>query len=277
MISQDVSIAVDGSQMPAYMARPEENSGPHPAVIVLQEVFGFTPETKRVTDLLASTGYVGLALDYYHRTNPRLSEAYTEDGNARAFAAASNVTASTFIADVGAAIEWLNSRPFVRTGKIATWGFGFGATGAFVASSLTQLSGAICFYPANVAVPMPGGGEPPIDRAAESNVPLLLVFGEKDYYISRFDMDRIASSLDRAGKDARIQIYPDVGHSFFRHGRPEAIAEQQRYSDEAIAQAVADAWDSVRIFLRDVFSRTETPERAAETGDIRTERTRSLR
>ena len=91
MLSQDVSIPVDGSQMPAYIAGPDEKSGPHPAVIVLQEVFGLTPEVKRVTDLLANIGYVGAAINYYHRTNPQLNEPYTEEGNRDAFAAAATV------------------------------------------------------------------------------------------------------------------------------------------------------------------------------------------
>ena len=275
MISQDVSISVDGSQMPAYLARPEENSGAHPAVIVLQEVFGFTPEVRRITDLLASTGYVGLAINYYHRAHPHLSEAYTEEGNKNAWAAAAQVTARTLAQDVRTAIEWLNQQSFVREGKIATWGFGFGGTAAFVTSSLSELSGAICLYPTNVATPMPSGGEAPIEHIDEVAVPLLMIFGEKDYYISRYDMDRIYSALQATGKDFRFQIYPNVGHSFFRHGRPEAIVETQRYSDEAIAQAVADTWDLVRLFLRDIFSRAKG--RAAVTGGIRTERTQSAR
>jgi carboxymethylenebutenolidase len=275
MISQEVTISVNGSQMPAYLARPEENSGAHPAVIVLQEVFGFTPEVRRITDLLASTGYVGLAIDYYHRTHPHLSEPYSEEGSKNAFTAAAGVTAEMMVQDVQAALAWLNQQRFVRTGKIATWGFGFGATAAFVASSLRDLSGAICFYPGNIATPMPSGGEPPIEHASEVAVPLLLLFGEKDYYVSRFDMDRIHSALTAAKKDFHLQIYPNVGHSFFRHGRPEAIVETQRYSDEAIAQAVADSWDLVRKFLRDVFNRSQS--RAAETGDIRKERTPQFR
>jgi carboxymethylenebutenolidase len=275
MISQDVRIPVEGTQMPAYLARPEENSGPHPAVIVLQEVFGFTPEVRRVTELLPSIGYTGLAINFNHRTHPNLNEPYTEEGNTNAFAAASTVTAQNIISDVNAAIEWLNEQTFVKRGKIATWGFGFGATAAFISSGSSDLSGAICFYPANVATPLPSGGEAPIEHASDVAVPLLMVFGEKDYYVSRYDMDRINNALISAGKDFKLQVYPDVGHSFFRHGRPEAIAEQSRYSDEAVGQAVSDSWEMVRAFLRDVFNRPGP--RAAVTGDIRTARTESVR
>ncbi len=275
MISQDVLIPVDGFSMPAYLARPEEGSGPHPAVIVLQEVFGFTPETKRVTELLASIGYVGLAINYYHRTSPQMAEPYTEEGLNNASKSCASVTAQNLITDVGAAIEWINAQPFVKTGKIATWGFDFGANAAFITSGLRELSGAILFYPTHLADPMPSGGEPPLNHAAEVNIPLLIIFGDQDYYVPRADMDLITSELKKAGKDARVQVYPNVGHAFFRHGRPQAIMELQRYSDEAIAQAVADSWDLVKSFLIDIFNRPL--QRAAETGDIRTERTQSIR
>lgn len=275
MISQDVVIPVDGSNMPAYLARPQEGSGSHPAVIVLQEVFGFTPETKRVTELLASIGYVGLAINYYHRTNPQMVQPYSEEGVRQASQIAASVTAQNLIADVSGAIAWLNSQPFVKAGKIATWGFDFGANGAFVTSGLRELSGAIMFYPTQVMTAMSSGGEPPIDHAREVANPLLIVFGEQDYYVPRYDMDRMCQTIKDAKKDVRMQIYPGVGHSFFRHGRPQAILELQRYSDEAVAQAVADAWGMVKAFLTDVFNRPRS--HAAETGDIRTERTQSAR
>jgi carboxymethylenebutenolidase len=275
MISQDVTIPVDGSQMSAYLARPEEQSGPHPAVIVLQEIFGFTPEVKRVTELLPTIGYAGLAINYYHRTHPRLNAAYTEAGYREAMDAATGITADSLMRDVSAAAAWLNEQPFIKHGKIATWGAGFGANAAFITSSLTQLSGAICFYPTHLATPLPSGGEQPLEHAGEVHIPLLVIFGEDDYYVPRNDMERIRETLTRANKEIKMQIYPGVGHSFFRHGRPEAIAEQNRYSDEAIAQAVADSWGLVKVFLADVFNR---PQRhAVETGDIRTERREPVR
>jgi carboxymethylenebutenolidase len=275
MICQDITIPVDGSQMDAHIARPEEGSGPHPAVIVLQEIFGFTAESKRITELLPSMGYVGLAINYYHRTNPNMTEPYTEEGDRRAFAAAARVTANQLMTDVAAAAAWLNQQPFVRDGKIATWGFGFGGTAAFVTSSLAELSGAICFYPMYVTTPMPSGGESPIEHVGDVAVPLLMIFGGQDYYVSRHDMDRTYEALKQSGKDFRMEIYPDVGHSFFRHGSPQAIAEVNRYSDEAVAQAVADSWNMVRAFLVEIFSRSRG--RAAETGDIHMQHTQSIR
>jgi carboxymethylenebutenolidase len=265
MNSQDITIPVDGSQMPAYLARPAEGSGPHPAVVVLHEVFGFNPEIRRMTDLVATIGYVGLAVNYYHRIDARINEPYTEEGSRNAFAAAARLRPQDLTADVRAAAGWLNAQSFVKKGKIAVWGCGFGATAAFIASALPELCGAICFYPSR---------ELPLADASEVRAPVLLVFGEQDYYVSPEEMTTIHSALQSAGKDVRMQIYPDVGHSFFRHGRPEAIVERHRYSDQAIGHAVADSWNLVQTFLRDVFNRPQS--RAAETGDIHTTRTESI-
>jgi dienelactone hydrolase len=122
---------------------------------------------------------------------------------------------------------------------------------------------------------MPGGGNSLLACAGDVAIPLLLIFGDEDYYVPRHDMDRLSEALKAGGKDFRMQIYPDVGHSFFRHGSPQAISEVKRYSDEAVAQAVADSWNLVRVFLQDIFSRS--PAHAAVTGDIHTGRTEPAR
>lgn len=254
MIEQDVIIPSGSGGMPAHVARPEEGSGEHPAVIVLPEVFGMTPETIRVADLLPTLGYVGVAIDYYHRVKPGLCFPYTSQGSEDAFAAANHVTQADLLDDVGAAVGWLNEQHYVEQGRVATWGFGFGGTAALATASIPQLDGAIAFYPDGVLEPLPNG-KPFITDVSGIAVPLLIIFGDLDYYVARYDMDCIYEALTAAGKNVLMNIYPGVGHSFFRHGRPQAIAELRRYSDEAVAQAVADAWNLTKAFLGDVFAR----------------------
>ena len=94
MQTQDLTIDVDGSPMPSYLARPDGNE-PKPAVIVLQEIFGVNAEVKRIADLFASAGYVALAINYYHRTHPKLNEPYTQEGLQVGFAAAGAVSRAT--------------------------------------------------------------------------------------------------------------------------------------------------------------------------------------
>ncbi|MGZ3498489.1 MAG: dienelactone hydrolase family protein [Vulcanimicrobiaceae bacterium] len=250
MINQNLAISVDGLQMPAYLARPEEGSGPHPAVIVLQEIFGFNNEVKRITDLVASAGYVGLAINYCHRTHPSLNEPYNDDGLKRGFEAAGNVSKDSLRADVGAAIDWLAQQNFVKRDKVATWGFGFGATAAWFAASLPQVSGAVCFYGPYISKPMPNGENAPIDDAGQIGCPVLFCFGGLDSQIPAEDIALIDRAHRAAGKPSQIQIYPDVGHAFFRHGSVAGVADSKRFSDEAVGEAVADSWNVVQSFFK---------------------------
>lgn len=250
MIYQNVVIPVNGAQMAAYLARPEEGSGPHPAVIVLQESFGINNEVKRITDLVASAGYVGLAINYYHRTHPNLNERYDDEGAKRGFEAAAKVTKDSLRKDVAAAIEWLTQQNFVKHDRVAVWGFSFGGTAAFIAAALPQLSGAVSFYGAHISKPLPCGESAPIEDTAQIACPLLFCFGGLDPQIAPEEIALIERAQRAAGKRSQIQVYPDVGHAFFRHGSVEAIAGSKQFSDEAIGEAVADSWNLVQTFFK---------------------------
>jgi carboxymethylenebutenolidase len=240
MLSQSFTIDVGGSPMPAYLARPDD-AAPRPAVIVLQEIFGVNAEVKRITDLVASAGYVALAINYYHRTNPDLDEPYTQEGLDAGIKAASQVGRESLRADVAAAIDWLNGQSFVQQGKIATWGFCFGGAVAFVTSTLPGLAGAICFYGGSIAAPLFNGEAEGLTDAPNVRVPMLLAYGGKDAYITDDAIERTRKALAAAGKRFEIVIYPEQDHAFFRHsGEQIAAAEKDQ----------ADAWNRVRTFLR---------------------------
>jgi carboxymethylenebutenolidase len=254
MISQAVNISVDGSQMDSYLARPPAGSGPHPAVIVLQEVFGVNAEMRRITDMLAAAGYVGLAINFYHRTHPNLDLAYDEPSMKQGLEAAKSITRAGLYADLNAAIAWLKDQDFVRDGKIATWGFCMGGAVAFLSATLPGVRGAICFYGGSIAKPFRSGEPDALAEADKIDVPLLLCFGAEDQGIPLQDIERIRAELDRRAITYRLEVYPGVGHAFFRQGTPRAVAGQERYSDEAVANAVADSWNLVQAFLAKNFA-----------------------
>jgi carboxymethylenebutenolidase len=248
MISQSVTIDVAGDPMPAYLARPD-GEGPRPAVIVLQEIFGVNAEVKRITDLVAGAGYVGLAINYYHRTHPDLNEPYTPEGLQAGFAAAGAVTKASLRGDVGAAVDWLNAQSFVRRDHIATWGFCFGGTVAFVTANLPGLAAAVCFYGGSIASPLPNGEPAAIEDAAQVRVPLLLAFGGKDAYITSEHVELIRKALTAAGKKFEIVVYPDQDHAFFRNSGSQLDAPGDT-QNPALHDA-ADAWKRVQTFLRE--------------------------
>ena len=237
MQSQDITIEIDGGAMPCYLSQPS-GEAPAPAVIVLQEIFGVNTEMRRISDLLAGAGYVAFAPNYYYRTNPALNEPYTDAGRQVGFAAARAVTKANLRRDLGAAIDWLNAQPFVARGKIATWGFCFGGTVAFIAATLPGLACAVSFYGGSIAGPLPDGEPEALADAKDLRAPILFAFGGLDEHIPPTAVARIAEVLSAAQKRFEIQTYPNVGHAFFRES-----------SENLSTEEVADAWDRVQAFL----------------------------
>ncbi len=247
MVSQSFTIDVAGSPMPAYLARPDE-SGARPAVIVLQEIFGVNTEVKRITDLVAGAGYVGLAINYYHRTHPELDEPYTQAGLQAGFAAAAQVSRATLRADLTAAIDFLNRQDFVRFGHVAAWGFCFGGSVAFLSAALEGIDAAVCFYGGSIAAPFPSGEPEGLADAADVKAPLLLAFGGKDAYIPAEAVERIRQTLTAAHKRFEIQVYPDQDHAFFRDSGSQL---EGGHANDRTPHDVADAWDRVQAFLQE--------------------------
>ena len=207
MQTSQFTITVAGTAMPVYLARPDGDE-PKGAVIVLQEIFGVNTEVKRITDLVAAAGYVGIAPNYYYRTHPDLNVPYTSEGLAKGFEAAGQVTVDNLKTDLQAVMDYLNSQAFVRPNHIATWGFCFGGTVAFISSMMPGLSAAVAFYGGQIAQALPNSDFVPVDHAADVRAPVLLVFGGKDAYIPQEAVDKIESGLTAAGKRLRFKCIP---------------------------------------------------------------------
>jgi carboxymethylenebutenolidase len=187
---------------------------------------------------MASFGYVALAINYFYRTSPDLSLPYTDEGRKAGEDAARSVKKDEARTDVAAARDWLNEQPFVDTGHVGTWGFGFGGTVGFVTATVAGINAAVVFYGQSIASLMPSGEAAPIEDAKEIRAPLLLVFGGKDNLIGPNDVETITSTLKANNKRFEVQMYPNVGHSFFRVT-----------GNSTSAREAADAWDRVQAFF----------------------------
>ena len=224
MINERTTITAPSGKMDVYVARPDPGK-PRPAVIVLEGVYGFDDEIRRMTDLVGAAGYVGLAIDYL-RGKP----------------AGEGFSSKSIADDIGAARDWLNERDYTVHGEVATWGFGIGGSAAFMGAMLPGFRAAIAFYGQSIAKELPDGADAPIKHAEQVKTPLLLVFGGHDEMVTKDDIQRIQNRLDAAGKKYEMEIYPNVGHSFFRQDR-----------DTIATREIADAWDRVQAFLKKSF------------------------
>ena len=63
-----VSFQSGKSTLEAYLARPEE-PGPHPAVVVIHEIFGLNDNIRDIARRFANEGYVALAVDLFAGRN----------------------------------------------------------------------------------------------------------------------------------------------------------------------------------------------------------------
>ena len=253
MLNQDVTVPVSGTGMAGYLARPEEGSGPHSAVIIIPEIFGITAEMRAIADHVAGAGGVALAINVHHRYDPHFDPGYGEEGVKVGIEASKTVTRETMHADIAAAIAWLDAQPFVKPGNVATWGFCFGGAVAFVTANLPGLKGAVCFYGGQITRPFLSGEPEGLEDVDAVACPLLLVYGGDDTGIPPEAVARTIATLGAAGKAFQVQVYPGVGHAFFRHGTQDALAQKRDASDQAVAQATADAWGLTLAFFRKIF------------------------
>jgi carboxymethylenebutenolidase len=236
-----IEIETRDGPMSAYVARPA-GEGPFPAVIVLQEIFGITPELQHIADMLAGEGYLAVLPALFHRTDPNFLAPYDTDGMTRGRAAVNVLSHDDVRSDIRAAIDWVRGQPDA-SGEVATWGFCWGGSVAFMSATFDDIRAAISFYGAQI-VRSPYDGRPPmLEYAPKIQAPLFLVFGGMDQSISGSDIQNIQDTLIENEKAFSLTMYREEGHAFFRFaGTPQAAAH------------APEAWQRVLAFLQNAFA-----------------------
>lgn len=227
-------------QIDAYLAEPKTGDL-HPAVIVIQEVFGVNAHIREVCDRLAREGYVALAPAIYQRQAPGFEADYTEAGLREGRQYKDKTRAEELLSDMAAAIAYLQHRPTVAPGGVGLIGFCFGGHVAYLAATLPAVSATACFYGAGITTMTPGGGEPPtLTRTRNIRGSLYGFFGQEDELIPNHQVDEIEAALKANAIDHKIFRYEGAGHGFFCNGR-------STYRPEAAAHA----WEEVKaLFAR---------------------------
>ena len=230
-----VNVDVDGENMDSYVAEPEAE-GKYPAVIVIQEIWGANSHIQMVTDRLPSKGYVGLAPSMFHREGPMIMALHEERETAIGYAGRS--TDVGILADINAAVSYLQAQPNVDGNRIGIVGFCFGGRVSYLAAtSVPGIAAASVFYGGGMLQPR-GEGPSPFERSAGINCPILGLFGEDDGNPSPDDVASIAAELTKLGKSFEFHTYPGAGHAFHCDSR-----------DSFRRDAAADAWGKTLAFF----------------------------
>lgn len=197
--------------VPYFLARPA-GAPPWPAVVVVMEGLGVTPQLLRVAERLAAEGYLALAPDLFHR--------FGGSDPARAgefFPALRTGDALRDIADCAGEARRLGGS------RVGITGFCMGGRLTY-AAALADLGLA-------AAAPFYGGGIAGI--LGEPRCPVLAFFGGRDEWVPTEEIEAVS-----AHHPGQVVVYPDAGHGFLRDG-----------SDAFHPEAAADAWPRLLAFL----------------------------
>jgi carboxymethylenebutenolidase len=199
-------------------------------VVVLPDNRGLGAFYAEIAIKIAELGYSALAIDYYGRTAgtaDRVSDFPFMEHLMK-------VTRPGLEADFAAAVEFLRSAEGGGCRSILALGFCFGGRQAYLAATLGHgLTGVIGFYgfPGTIM-----GSPGPTERAADIASPVLAIWAGADN-IGIDQIEAFTQALTDHGVAHESVVYPEAPHSFFDIKHAEW------------ADASADAWNRVRIFL----------------------------
>ncbi len=199
----------NGQRVAGYLAKPQ-GAGPFPAVIVIQEWWGLNPHIKEVSERYAREGYVALAPDLYHGK-------VTADPN-EAGTLMSALNREEAVKDLLGALPHLRAMKEVRGDRIGVTGFCMGGSFALLLPCRTkEIRAAAPYY-----------GEIP-DEATLKNLacPILYIYGDQDFWITKDEVKRLDAALKKLGKPGEVKIYPGAPHAFFNDARKDVYRQKE--------------------------------------------------
>ncbi|MGB3753804.1 MAG: prolyl oligopeptidase family serine peptidase [Parerythrobacter sp.] len=217
--------ARDGRMIPGYVTMPK-GEGPFPLIVLphggphVNEVIGFDEWGQ----LLANAGYMVLQPQY------RMSVGWGQDH----FDSANGQHGLAMQDDKDDGALYLVKEGLADPDRMAMFGWSYGGYAALVATSRENniyqcaIAGAAVADPEKVYFKRKGTGTPkpleewsrnrgmttinPIKEVAKANIPLLMVHGDVDARVMRFNYDDYKKEMDRQGKPAQYLLLEGADH-----------------------------------------------------------------
>jgi carboxymethylenebutenolidase len=182
----------------AYVAKPD-GDGPHPAVLVLHELFGLNDDMRRITRRFADNGYVAMAPDRDSEHKNSKVQCLT-----RMLTDIVKGATGKALDDVVQARDALAARPDVDPLRVAVVGFCMGGTFALVMGTKPGVRATAVNY----------GAVPKSRDELDGLCPVVASYGEADKVFGP-QGERLKKHLEALGVPHDYQSYPGVGHSFW--------------------------------------------------------------
>ncbi len=211
----------------AYFARPANQNGLLPGVLVIHENRGLNAHIEDVARRAALAGYVALAPDGLSYVGGALED---QEASRDLFGRSDR---ERITADVLAGVPYLAARPEC-TGKVGSVGFCYGGGVALLCASVYPqfTQAAVCFY----GSPLDG------EQTAKVKAPLMMHYAGDDARIND-TIDSFRGLLDEHQIAYSLHMYPGTGHGFHND------ASAARYNEAAAKLAWQRSLDLFAVSL----------------------------
>jgi carboxymethylenebutenolidase len=245
MIVRESSLDLPTSTGPmrTYVFAPEEPGRPprrDPGLVLYSEIFQLTAPVRRLAVQLAGLGYLVMAPEVYHSSEPPGTVlGYDNTGKDRGNALKHDTPLAVFDEDARVALRALAEHPACN-GRVGSVGICLGGHLAFRAALNPEVRAAACFYGTDLHTGTLGtsGKADSLARAGEIRGELLMVFGRQDPHVPAEGRRQIYDALDRAGVWFTWHEF-NAAHAFLRD-------EGERYDPSAAHLCLALAADLFR-------------------------------
>jgi dienelactone hydrolase len=240
IIGKEIEYTADNVTLKGYLAYDNSLKDKRPAVIVVHEWWGVTDYPKKRAKMLASLGYVALAVDMYGD-----GKVADNPSDAQKYAGESMKDLSLLKAKFQAAMELLKKNNHVDSNQLAAIGYCYGGGVVLgMARAGMDLKGVVSFH----------GSLSTSTPAEKGNVKakILVCNGGADKFVSDTDIKNFEQEMKSAGVDFKFLSYKGALHAFTN---PAASDLGKKFNIPIAYNKIGDkkSWKEMRIFLKKVF------------------------
>jgi carboxymethylenebutenolidase len=232
----EVSITTRDGTCPASIFTPggsESGKAPWPGVIFFMDGLGIRPVMWEMGQRLADGGYLVLLPDLYYRAgpySPMVASEVLADPNRREalMKLVRGLDRDRKVADAGAFIEFLSSRPEVKGKRFGATGYCMGGNASLTAAGAfpDRFAAVASFHGGHLATEDP---ESPHLFLGKLKGRVYVAGAVEDASFPDEQKNRLEQALTEAGVDHLIETYPGARHGFAVRDLPvydEAAAER---------------------------------------------------
>jgi dienelactone hydrolase len=237
---KEISYSVNGVTMKGWLAYDDAVKGKRPAVLVVHEWWGHNAYARKRADMLASLGYVALALDMY---GDGRQAHHPDDAGKFAGEVAKNKPLAR--ARFEAAMQLLRRQGNVDGDRLAAIGYCFGGTVVLEMARAGEDLKAVASFHGGLGTDTPA-------QAGKVKARVRSFTGADDPMIPVAQVDAFKAEMDKAGVDYQAVVYPGAKHSFTN---PDADEYGKKFNMPLAynAEADKDSWAQAQAFLADAL------------------------